>query len=1038
MDDVPTELCSPELMVAWLAQSNDVLALTDRAGKLWWANVAFWSVTGLDPTSGAALEQLIAHGEEDGPTARHIAAALSGQVVEGAELVLRHPSGARLYLRARTRPIGDRVVWTLHDETAERELASDVKRKSELLDMAQKSGRLGVWEREIPSGHGRWDRHVFNFWGLEVSDRAPALEDARKYVHPDDRPHSRYGESTRTPGRYSQRYRVLRPDGSTRWIHSQWEVKSSPQGTPERAVGIMVDDTVVYTSARALGEAHAQLELAVELGRIAIWRYDLGTRRMRFNDRGRTMLDLPAHPQGMTVEEVQGFIHPDDRPLVSAALERALASDQPTDVEARYRRADESWRYVLTRSVVQRDPLGGAVAVIGVALDVTERVEHLRNTEELARRLEAAARAAHIGIWTTAAQSQETDWNAQMYELFDWPRRQRPPNLHQWIANCVHLSERERVGRLAKDYMRRGQRAFEIEFRTLRRDGSSRWIVLRADVDRSRKDQRRLLGVALDVTENHETLAALRHASERAALITRHAGIGTWEADEEGASERWDAQMFQLRGLPPSATAPDRDEQLALIHPDDLRVVLEAQQGTGRSDHPEAYEFRIRLPSGEYRWLASRAAVVRDERGMIVRRVGVNWDITESKNAQSARQQAELAEREIQAKSQFLSRMSHELRTPLNAVLGFTQLLQIEASQAASPSQALKLAHIRGAGEHLLSLINDVLELSSLESSELKIQLQPVSMADLVEQALPLVEALMAQHEVTVRVGEMPGVALVDPRRMRQVLLNLLTNAIKYNRRGGGVTVQSRVDDGHVCLTVKDTGRGLTSEQMAQLFQPFNRLGIENEGIEGTGIGLTIVKSLVESMGGTVGVSSRRNRGTVFTITLPAHAGASEDLPTTAVTDTPAMTAQRFERTGQLLYIEDNAVNVLLVEELVRSLSGLAIESEPTGQAGIARARELKPDVILVDLQLPDIDGFEVLRRLRKQPETAGTPCVALSANAMPEDIARGLDAGFADYWTKPIDFKAFIVALERLFPAGAAPRSRSARQASDALGSRR
>ncbi|MEO7008682.1 MAG: response regulator, partial [Caldimonas sp.] len=225
-------------------------------------------------------------------------------------------------------------------------------------------------------------------------------------------------------------------------------------------------------------------------------------------------------------------------------------------------------------------------------------------------------------------------------------------------------------------------------------------------------------------------------------------------------------------------------------------------------------------------------------------------------------------------------------------------------------------------------------------------------------------------------------------------------------------------------LTVRDTGRGLTPDQIGHLFEPFNRLGIEREGIDGTGIGLTIVKALVEGMNGSVDVSSRPGAGTLFEIGLPSCPQETAQAPAAAAVDVPAIAEERCDRTGQLLYIEDNAVNVMLVEELVKNLSGLQIASEPTGAAGVARARTLRPDVILVDLQLPDFDGFEVLRRLRAQPENAQTPCIALSANAMPEDIKRGIDAGFTDYWTKPIDFKLFLAGLTRLFSANTAESS--------------
>ena len=365
--------------------------------------------------------------------------------------------------------------------------------------------------------------------------------------------------------------------------------------------------------------------------------------------------------------------------------------------------------------------------------------------------------------------------------------------------------------------------------------------------------------------------------------------------------------------------------------------------------------------------------------------------------------------------------MSHELRTPLNAVLGFTQLLQIEAQRQQQPSvQATRLNHIRAAGEHLLTLIDDALDLSNLQAGTLKLDLQAVSIATAVAQALPLVAELASARRVTLHSGALNGAVRADPTRLRQVLLNLLTNAIKYNRPEGQVVINATTDAAGVRLSVRDTGRGLLPEQLAHLFEPFNRLGAEAEAedIEGSGIGLTIVKALVEGMDGKISVSSLPGRGTVFEVTLPLAQAASD--PGVAIAPGPHSLAATRARSGQLLYIEDNAVNVLLVEELVKSLSGLRLAAEATGAAGVERARALRPDLILIDMQLTDFDGFEVLRRLRADPQTAAIRCIALSANAMPEDIERGLAAGFNDYWTKPIKFKPFLDALDRLFPPSA------------------
>ncbi len=1007
-----------EFLQALVAQSRDLLAVSDATGLLLWSNERFALATGLPSRPSATLLDFTPPGAPGSESRLSIARMLSSQGPDSGTIELRGTSGESCWVEAHSSRLAGCILWTLVDFTRAHALGERARRQEELLETAQEFGRLGIWERRIPSGEGRWDKHVFRFWGLDPASGTPSFPEAIEHIHPEDRVRMIYAESARRAGRYAQRFRVIQPDGRTRWIHSQWEVRNGPRGTPDRALGVMVDDTEAYDAARALSDVNAQLKMAVELGKIAIWRHDLRTGRMYYSDRAFDLLGMAPRPEGLSIDEVRSFIHPDDIPLVLQSAEGALAASGPVDMEARYRRADGTWRYVLSRRVVERNDAGEPIAFLGVALDMTERVEHLRHAEELARRLDAASRAAGVGIWTTTIGPGGADWNAQMFELFERCPPPEPPTFGQWISSSVHTDDRERVDREVRAYFTNGGGPIEIEFRALRRDGSVRWIVMRADVDRIHTRQRRILGVAMDVTDHHRALDALREASQRAALITRHAGIGTWESDAEGG-ERWDAQMFQLRGLAPGERVPSREERLALVHPDDLGVVLDSLAGTPEAQLPAAYELRVRLPDGSYRWLASRSAEVLDDGGRLARRVGVNWDITESKNAEMARQQAALAERGIQAKSQFLSRMSHELRTPLNAVLGFTQLLQIEARQSGQADQLAKLEHVRAAGDHLLSLINDVLDLSGLEAGEIKLSLQPVDLGALVRQSLPLLQSLATQHDVVVQTRRAEGVALADPTRLRQVLINLLSNAIKYNRRGGRVFVETSADGVEARLTVRDTGRGLTETQIAELFEPFNRFGVEHEGIEGTGIGLTIVKTLVDGMGGRIVVASEPGSGTTFEVTLPA-AQATAAAAASSVDALPQpMPANRRTSAihGKILYIEDNHVNVLLVEELVKSLGGLTIVSEATGAAGVARAASFRPDLVLVDMQLPDFDGYEVLRQIRAAPATRSIPCVALSANAMSEDIERGLEAGFAEYWTKPIDFGVFITALQRFFP---------------------
>jgi PAS domain S-box-containing protein len=992
------------LLSAWLDQSHDLLALTDERGGLRWTNPAFEQATGL--VGGENLLALAPSDWHRGAAHAALSAGLHAGQVPDAELALRSAAGNPLWVRARVVRVDADLLWTLQDTTASHALAAEAQRLSELLDMAQEFGRLGIWEREIPSGAGRWDRHVFGFWGMTPTDGTPDYAEAASRLHPDDQ-NSVYLDSTQRAGRYAQHYRVIRADGSLRWIHSQWEIKNSPEGIPVRTIGIMMDDTAVHELARSRDEAAAELRLVTRLAGIAIWRHDFQTDRIHYNEHGSQVPGIRSEARGMTLEEARASIHPDDVPKLAASAAHALATGAPVDVEVRYRRSDGAWRYFLVRRAIERGPSGQPLGFVGISLDVTGQVEQSRRAEQLARRLEAAAEAARIGIWTSVVGTRETEWNAHMYELFDRVDPAHPPTLGEWLTRCVHPADMERVTKTTRAFLRHEIHAFELEFRILTRDDRTRWMVLRAELDRSGVDPLRAFGMAMDVTERHESLTALHAASERAALIARHAGIGTWETDENGLPSLWDDQMWNLRGLTPQPLSMDRAERLSLVHPDDRARVLDAHPELGASPRPAAYEFRVRLPDGSYRWLASRSAVLLDEQGRVLRRVGVNWDITEAKNAELARQQVLLTARESQAKSQFLSRMSHELRTPLNAVLGFTQLLQLDARHSAENGQLARLDHIRAAGEHLLALIDDALDLSSLQTGTLKLELQPVPLAALIAEALPAVADLAASHGVSLQSGQLAVTVRADRARLRQALVSLISNAVRHNAPGGKVVIDASVEGAHALLYVRDTGRRMTAEQSARLFEPFSELGVQGNGIGSSGIGLAIARALIEGMDGTIVARSELGRGTVFELRLPRVEGAPE-----------RASSEPVSHSGQLLYIEDNSVNVLLVEELVKSLSGLQVVSEPTGAAGVARARAMRPNLVLIDMHLPDFDGFEVLRQLRANPETASIRCIALSANAIPEDIERALASGFDDYWTKPIRFKPFLQALERIFPA--------------------
>jgi len=367
-----------------------------------------------------------------------------------------------------------------------------------------------------------------------------------------------------------------------------------------------------------------------------------------------------------------------------------------------------------------------------------------------------------------------------------------------------------------------------------------------------------------------------------------------------------------------------------------------------------------------------------------------------------------------QAKSAFLSSMSHELRTPLNAILGFAQILTSEALPTNEAQKKEFASHILKSGRHLLTLINEILDLAKVESGTIPLSMEPVGLGEILEECRTMIAPLAAGRGIRVLFPDaVDAVLLADRTRLKQVLLNLLSNAVKYNREAGAVVLDcAQAGPGRLRISVQDTGMGLRPDQVDSLFQPFNRLGQEAGAQEGTGIGLVVTRRLVELMGGSIHVSSSPGVGSVFAIelgtTAPAmHSGAQAGGVAAAAPERPAGAPHL------VLYIEDNPANLKLVEEIVRFRPDLHLISAGDGPGGLALAHERHPDIILMDINLPGMSGYEVLAELRQDPQTAAIPTIALSANAMASDIERGMAAGFFRYLTKPVDIDKFNEAID-------------------------
>jgi PAS domain S-box-containing protein len=443
------------------------------------------------------------------------------------------------------------------------------------------------------------------------------------------------------------------------------------------------------------------------------------------------------------------------------------------------------------------------------------------------------------------------------------------------------------------------------------------------------------------------------------------------------------------------------------------------------------YELTARARDGKETVVSYNATTFYDRDGKLQGVFAAARDVTERKRLDQVLREKNIeleksksvAEKANLAKSEFLSSMSHELRSPLNAILGFAQLMDSDATPA-TPSQKASIDEILRAGWYLLELINEILDLAQIESGRLSLSKEPTSLPEVILECQAMIEP-QAQNRgirMTFPQFDVPCFVHADRTRLKQVLINLMSNAVKYNTADGTVVVDlagSTAD--RIRINVRDSGAGLPPEKLAQLFQPFNRLGQERGAEQGTGIGLVMSKRLTELMGGVLGVESTVGEGSVFWCELGAAAAPSVEAMIAKPAPIASAEVQHDASLSTLLYVEDNPANLKLVEQLIARRPTIRLLTAVDGNIGIQVARANQPDVILMDINLPGISGIEALKILRDDPTTAHIPVVALSANAMPRDIERGIEAGFFSYLTKPIKVQEFMEALDAALASGRA-----------------
>ena len=482
-------------------------------------------------------------------------------------------------------------------------------------------------------------------------------------------------------------------------------------------------------------------------------------------------------------------------------------------------------------------------------------------------------------------------------------------------------------------------------------------------------------------------------------------GLVEWRPDD---TVLLDARAVAIYEMPPAPgnVYPARLLRLR-VHPDDRAPMKQAILRALAAGAPLVQRHRVVLPSGATRHLEVDGRAFTTDAGAVTHMVGLVRDVTDEVSTQNAMLEEGAAQRTYQAKREFLSRVSHELRTPLNAVIGFSDLMRTDPVEPLTATQMARLDRVVDGGQYLLRLVNDLLDVARLEVGEMSIALSSVRLAPVLRNAVELLETARVARGVTISMDEPPPQLFVvaDPVRLKQVFVNILSNAIKYNRVGGTVYVAFSLTPTQAVLTVRDQGAGMTPQQQRDLFVPFRRLGDAN-ATEGAGLGLVISRHLAERQGGSLDVASAPGQGTTVTIRL--NRDLLEPVEHADFEATTSFGSALAGAAGVVVYIEDDPVNVLLLEQYVALCADVQLLVARDGATGLELARQWMPNLVLLDMQLPDMSGLDVLDRLRADPATSGLRVVALSADAMPAQITEAIARGAEAYWTKPLTLGKF------------------------------
>lgn len=775
---------------------------------------------------------------------------------------------------------------------------------------------------------------------------------------------------------------------------------------------------------RALEDASLRLESALEAGEIGTWNWDVINNQVIADQNLAKFFSVTKKDaQGGKIEKYLKAIHPDDRPRIDNLITEALEKHNTYEAEYRIVKSDNSIRWLVTRGRVLRDEEGNPTQLPGVVIDITERKqteEKLRLSDE---RFQLVTRATNDAIWDWNLQTNEVWWNNAVQTMFGYTAEQVEPTADWWYKH-IHPDDRERVVSAIHKVINNGGENWSDEYRYLCADGSYKYIFDRGFAIHHDGQPIRMLGAMQDITARREAEINFRQSQERLQLVLDSAQLGLWYSDLPFDVLNWSALTKEHFWLPPEASVTMEDVY-NIIHPEDREKTMTAIETSIKNLTRYDIEYRTVNPqNNRIKWIHSIGRGFYDENNNIYSFDGITIDISEDKMIQSEREQLLWSEKNARAeaenanrlKDDFLATLSHELRTPLSSILGWARILKTGQMQGEQAQRAIET--IERNAKTQAQLIEDILDVSRIVSGKLRLDVQPVELASIIEMAIDAVRpAVEAKNIRLQRVLDDNVMISGDADRLQQIIWNLLSNAIKFTPKDGRVQIKLERVNSHVEITIADNGIGIDSESLPFIFERFRQSDSSTTRKHGgLGLGLAIVRHLVELHGGTVQASSEGlDQGAIFTVMFPIIPLRSKEI---VLDEEHTEERSQHNINSEILFKcppEIKNLRILIVDDEpdTRDLLIFVLQkchAQVTGVSSADKALEALQkdvfDVLVSDIGMPDRSGYELIKHVRQLPVEQGgqIPAIALTAYARIEDRLKALSAGFQMHVSKPVE----------------------------------